>query len=186
MKLSESLLHEKEFGERIFKSSLDKAKTLLTEIFDLDFINNDPKIINIIDEPENYKFEIIFDIRGRKITALFNFENDHDDILSEVLRIKETSVNDIFILDKAENFKDTVKNAMDYIEEKYDIDFTPLDPEEENKNIISTKYIKDESWLAIFNSDYYEAEFKAEYIFIPGSEAYLTITQCKNHIIYLE
>jgi hypothetical protein len=186
MKLSESLLYKSEFGAKIFNSSLDKAKNLLSDIFDLDFNNPDPKIIQINDDSTEYKYELWFDINGRKITALFNFEKQHDDILSEVLRISETVVEFILIEDESKDYNNIVRKAMDYLENRYDIDFIPLDPEEENKNIIDVKFEKDESWYAKFVSENHESVFIAEYVHKTDEKASLKLTQFKHHIIYLE
>ncbi|MBU3173278.1 hypothetical protein [Clostridium estertheticum] len=187
MKLSKSLLDEKEIGQKIFKSGLNKAKNLLTDVFDLDFRNGDSKIINIEDDSDNLKYEILFDMNGRKITALFTFEEYQDDILREVLIIRELVVVNIPVEEVPNDIDKTIIKIMEILEEKYGINFTPLDPENEDKNIkeINTNE-KNDCLKVIFTSEDHEAKFKAEFKYKQGKMGFLKIEQHKEHLIYFE
>lgn len=187
MKFSESLLKDSEIGCNIFDNSVNKAKVLLSEIFELDFINSDKKIVSINENSDNYFFEVIFSIDDREIKALLNYEKINDDILSEVLIIKELHNFNIPIQinDNDYSFNNIINKAMDYLEEKYDIDFTPIDPEAKDKNIYKiVSDVKNNIWEVLFISSDYEAIFKAEYN--NDKKPYLKILQNNNHIIYLD
>lgn len=72
------------------------------------------------------------------------------------------------------------------MEEKYDINFTPLDPDEKDNNIkkvISTE--ADNRWIAIFITNDHESLFRAEYM-VYDKQPLLQITQFKTHVIYFE
>lgn len=184
MKLSESLLKEKDFGQRIFKNSIDKTKKILANIFQLDFENQDTRILSILEDKEKFNWSVMFDIEGRKIIAYFNFENKQDDILSEVLEITELEELNIHI-NVMGNFQNTENSIMEILENKYDINFTPLDPDEVDPNIREINSNSQENkWEAYFTSPDHEAEFKAEYIH--GIQDYIKISQYKKHKIYLE
>lgn len=188
MKLSESLLYEKEIGQKIFISRLNKAKRLLSEVFEINFDIDDSKILNT---KETYlKYEILFKLKNRRLIAIFTFEKDYEDILKEVLKIQEKEVTciPITIDDGKNNFKDIIKKIMAKLEEKYDINFIPLDPEEDDKNI--KKVISNEVeglWEATFTSDNNESEFKVKYQQIDNNvEPSFELTEYKQHLIYLD
>lgn len=187
MKISESLLYENEFGGRIFNNSVEKAKKLLSNVFDLNFNELDPKIIKINDCSENYRYEVIFNINGREITAIFNFESENleneDRIVREVLRINELENCDIKI-NQDKDFKVSISEIIDSFEEKYDIIFTLLDPDEKNENIKEFKYDeKNKIFKLSFTTDYHEALFNIEYI---ESDKVVKVNKYNHHVIYLE
>lgn len=182
MKLSVGLL-KGEIGKKIFNNSLNRAKKLIKEIYDIDLSNNS-KGLEIYDEEFSYK--TVFNKNNREITAVFKFEKDeeNDELLRETINIKEFEKT-VISIDESLSFKDAVNRIMDVLEEKYDVTFVLLDPEEQTKN----KYLKKveekkDEWELVFVADHHEGTFKVKYnAKEPGK---VNIFEYKNHVIYLE
>lgn len=187
MKFSKSLLQDQEIARRIFSNSIEKTKALLKDVFDLDFENKDTKIRELAQDDENNRFIVIFDLNGREITAELNFEPENDDILNETLKIHEFIEEDLILEDLPKNFKKAINKVMDLLEEKYDLNFIMLDPEEKDENIKNIKENTQEtSWEVTFTHDDHEAEFKAIFLYREDKGSSLTVKQHRKHVIYLE
>lgn len=186
MKLSKSLLQDKELGSNIFNNSIKKSKILLTDVFDLDFKNKDSRIKKLVRKDELYLFNVIFNLNGREITATLFFEPEKGDIVQEVLRINEVVKDSLVLNSFPTDYKGAIGEVMDLLEEKYQLKFTPLDPEEKDKKIKTiNENSLDKSWETIFTHEDYESEFKACFDY-KGNNSVLTIKEYKNHIIYLD
>lgn len=186
MKFSKSLINDKEFGHKFFNSRLNKAQSLLTDVFELDFTGNDSKVIDELKIPEQFKYSIKFKFNGRELTAKFQFVYCLEDLFTETFEIKEIAVIKVPLVAPANDFKSVVNEILEILEEKYDINFTPLDPDEEDTNIKKVILREaDTRWVATFITNDHEAVFKAEYTLI-DKQPLLRITQYKTHIIYFE
>lgn len=184
MKFSESLLKEKDIGQRIFLNSLSKSKALLKDIFGLDFEKDDPKILKLEEDSNEYKFKVSFLLNNREIKALFEFKKENEGIVSEVLKIHELDAEEI-ILTRYDNFKNVTNEIMDILEKKYELNFTPLDPGERDENIkLFSCNQKEQILRIVFTTDDNEAEFEVLYKFPDNKN--LIISECKQHLIYIE
>jgi hypothetical protein len=188
MKFSENLIYESHFGSKIFNKYVDNIKGLLSEIFEIDFSNLDSNKICENLNLTDYIYEVKFHLEDRNIDihSAFSFEKDKKDLLSGVLKINEISIDKWIIECDSNNYNNIINAIMTYLEEKYDIDFTPLNLDEENKNIKNVEVNQDESWASNFTSNNHESEFFAEFHYDTGKEHVLKITQIKAHAVYLD
>jgi len=186
MKFSHSLLNTDDIGLKIFNNGVQKSKELLTEVFGLDFINGDSRIVGIVDDCKNYNFEVIFNLNGREITVDFIFETEKD-IVIEVLRIREIEECSIEFNSISDDFIVNINKVFDYLEDEFDLDFTPLDPIDIDTNIKEINKNQDEKTLKIiFTQDHHEGWFEAEYKYIQDEKQIIKIVQYKEHKIYLD
>lgn len=181
MKFSESLLKDKELGGRVFESSIKKSEKLLSDIFGIDFERGveEKNIISYKKDKDSYLYEVVFKFKEREIKADLTFEPEND-IFSEVLKIFEYSEEIIEI--QGNSFNEKVKNIISILEEKYGLDFVPLDPEQVDKNI--KKISSDEefsNWETKFTADHHESTFNAKL-----ENDKLTIKEDKEHLFYLD
>lgn len=185
MKFDKSLINDKEAGIKLFKNRLKKAQEMLKEIFEVNFTSYDPMILHVDDKSEQFKYEAVFKLNERTITAIFEFEEHlNSGILVEVLKIKETEIKDIPIITDTLSFKIVVNRILSILEGVYDINFTTLDLDEEDEHI--KKVISNETenfWAAIFTTEENEGAYKAEYILSESKQPFLRITNYKKHII---
>ena len=146
MKFSGSLFENKDIGNRIFDNSIIRTKTLLKDVFALHFECPDPNIIKVNRDMDEWIFEVIFKMNESEITAIFNYDvEDHcNDIVREILTISEYNIEKVIIPGVEEEGKkeeelylENVKRIQDYLESRYELNFTPLDPAEKESNIIS-------------------------------------------------
>lgn len=190
MQLSESLLKDKEIGKMIFNNSIHKTKVLLKDIFGLDFENEDPSINLIAKDDDLYSFKVVFNLNEREIIAEFKFQHETKDMVKEVLKIYEDEINVIPFSVESEDFKIIKNKVMDILENQFEVNFTPLDPETEDKNI---KYFKADdnkkNLECSFTVDNQEIEFIAKHneeMNTAGGGRYIEIYKHKKHSIYLD
>jgi hypothetical protein len=196
MKFSGSLLENKDIATRIFSNSVSKTKSILKDIFGLNFEGSDPMIKAVTEEVESFKFDVVFTLNEREITADFKYEVEDlaGDIVTEILTISESTSERIKMADIRADTKDGkqlywkyVNGLQDYLESKFELNFTPLDPEEKDSNIISINPDEDNlSWICAFNQEHQEGRYEATFQLTPGKDQYMLLTQRKKHMIYLD
>lgn len=191
MKFSGSLLQSKSIGERFFYNSLNKVNSLLSSIFGLDFSGE--KGIKINKNIDEYNYSVSFILDGHEINAVFEYEVEdyQNNILSEVLTIIENDVeitsfeNGCSHDQLQDRFLSCVHEIQKYLENKYEIDFTPLIPGENDPKIVSTNCnINDLTWESIFTQDHLDGQFIIHYKFLDNpTESYKTIIKRCHKII---
>ncbi len=191
MKFSKSLLKTEDIASKIFKNGVMKSKELLTEVFGLDFRNNDERIVSISDNEDLFKYEVVFSLNDRHITVKFSFDEDsNSDIVSEVLEINEIEKEDIISIDidksNISNFNSNIDKIIDYLEKRFELNFTPLDPEDKDekiKQIVKKEENLNTIWYVKFIQEYHEGSFELYYNHIDKS---IELTKNKKHKIYLD
>lgn len=196
MKFSGSLLEDKDIGIKIFNNSLNKCKTLLKDIFGLNFEGEDPNIINVNEDTKNYNFSVVFNINNREIIANFNYEAEEssNNMVIEILNIKEPCIEIVELLspetkgmDDKENFFSNLNKVQDYLERNFEINFTPLDPDEKDENINSVNLDeKSLSWNARLTQDYNEGYYEVIYRYLPEQAQHFIINHYNHHKIFLD
>jgi hypothetical protein len=196
MKFSGSLLENKDIGTRIFNNSVSKTKNLLKDIFGLNFEVTDPNINSLIEDTENYRFETIFTLNSRKITAglFYEVEDLTNDIITETLTITEHANENVLLpgavkagTEYRKLFWENVKRVQDYLEKRFELNYTPLDPEDKDENIISVAHDeRNFTWKSVFKQDHQEGNFEVKYNFVAGQDQYIAIVQNKQHKIFLD
>ena len=152
MKATKTILKDKEIGKKIYEKGLRQAKQLLNEIFSVNFDSLE-NFKHYKEDSDAYSFEAVFDFNNREVRASFQFYPEDNDMLSEVLDIWTDSVEikkPIFIF--SNEYKERISQLMSFVEKNYDVNFTPLDPEEIDEQIL---YVKD-------NDDVWETEIHKE------------------------
>lgn len=185
MRFSKSLLQDKDIGKKIFNSSIEKTKQLLSDIFELDFTVENSMIKEVIKDDYLYFFKMIFNFKNREISATLNYEPEEIDVVQETLNISEIVEEEIQIKDIPNDYQKAINKVMDILEEKYEINFTPLNPSEIDNNI---KNINNQNfcWEVIFIHNDHEGEFKAIYTHNEKEGSSLTVIEHKQHIIFFE
>lgn len=191
MKFNDSILNNADIGQIFFLSSINKANQLLTDVFGLNFYDNDPSIIGINADKDQYRYEVVFNYNGGKIQSVLNYDKTGDDNLQELLYISEhderIDSETIYFPDDIRTFNDAINKCMAYLEDKYNINFTPLDPGEADENITSVNFNEnEETWEAAFIDNNQEAEIKAQYKKDKDGISALNISRFRKHVIYLD
>lgn len=187
MKFSKSLLEDKDIGKNIFNSSIGKTKELLSDVFGLDFKTKDPMIKEIIIDEDFYLFKVTFYLNNRVISASLNYQPEGKDVLRETLTISESVERNIEIKIVESDYKKAINQIMDFLEEKYEINFISLDPDEIDNNIKIVEENREEKFLeVVFSNDSYESEFKARFIHNEEGLSSLSVIENKKHIIIFE
>lgn len=194
MKFSSSLLENKDISTKIFNNSIAKANLLLKDVFGLNFDGNDLNIKKINEDADKFRYGVIFTLNGREITVSLTYnDEDNSDILTEVLSICESISENFIAFASIKNVKeadsqffDNVKEVQNYLEEKFDLNFTPLDPDDKDINIVSIELKEDNFTMnSIFKQEHHEGTFEVKYKFVPGQKQIVTLIQHKQHKIYL-
>jgi hypothetical protein len=187
MQLSKSLLNDPNIGHLIFQNSLVQIKSLLSDIYGLNFNNSDPNIIELTENKELNKFNAVFIHNGRNVTAALDFEESQDDIVRGVIRIHDFDEEIISIPGQAVSFNDVVAKIESILEERFALSFIHLDPDQKDVNIKDMiKNDQDETLEIAFTIEDQEATFKAMYKFKPDVEPAFKLVRHNQHIIYLE
>lgn len=187
MKYSKALLKDNDIGMKLYDNSVAKSKELLSDIFGLTFVPQDERIVRISENPETKVFEVEFKLSDRTIFATQSYESDAEDLVQEILNISESVVEDIPLVDIPSNYDQALHRVMDILEQKYDLNFTPLDPHDTDKNIKMVQSQLDEHAMAvIFVCEDQEALFTATFIFVDNGASSLSVKQDKQHTIYLD
>lgn len=187
MKYSKSVLLEGDFQKKIFEKGVEKCKEFLTDIFGVDFNENDEKITNVLEDFENKTFEVWLCLGKRTIFVSFAYEEDDDDFIQEILTIEETNSENVSVNNIPSDYTKAVNHVMDLLEEKYELEFTPLDQSEKDENIKTVYNQPNENIMeVIFTHEDHEATFKAVFRFVGSGESSLNVEQFKKHIIYLD
>lgn len=185
MKFSKSLLADSDIGNKVFSNSIIKAQTLLTDIFDLSFNGSDPRIKTYELNDDTMSFTISFTMNDRLINAELCYEDIQTDLFHEVLNICEDVTEHIELTDIPKDYNNAVSKVMDILESKYELVFTPLDPNDVDNNI---KYIsgrpENDKLEIVFTHEDHEALFTATFLF--SDEPMLSVVQAKKHSIFLE
>ncbi|MCT4584048.1 MAG: hypothetical protein N4A54_03900 [Peptostreptococcaceae bacterium] len=187
MKFSYSLLKNTDIRQKLYSNGVAKTKELLKDVFGLDFEKEDPKIIDIKVQEKEFCFGVIFLLNGRKISAGYGLEKEKDNIVSEILLITETEEEKVIIKNISNKFEDNINKVQEYLEERYELNFTPLDPNEKDENIIEIINNKaDLTWEVTFIQEHHESKFIARFMQIENTTYNMQITQLKKHKIYLD
>jgi hypothetical protein len=187
MKYSRALLDTAEIGSKLYSNSVSKTKELLTDIFGLSFDPDDDRILSFSNNPDTMVFEVKFRLNERTIYATHSYEKCGDDLVQEVVVITESVTEDLPLPDLPTDYKKAIDHVMDLLEEKYDLDFTPLDPLEEDENIsIINNDPSDGRMEVVFKHEDHEAVFTAVFRFMENGSSDLTVKQNKRHVIYLD
>lgn len=183
---SKNLLNNQEIAEGLFNATVDKSIKYLREILGEDFFILDPDG-EIEKELDKYKFEAVFNFNERCIHATISLEEEKEDLLKEVLRLKEEKEKIIIVNYIPGSYKDAINNVVDILEQTYNLNFTPLDPSYKDKNIRDIKENKNKGyWKARFLHDDIEGEIEALFTFNENEGSTLIVKEYKNYIIYLD
>lgn len=185
MKFSRSLLAVDGAGERIFNGSVDKAKALLKSIFDIDFNCVGTEIKDFSVNYGTNVFTTVFEYLGRTITAKLSYVSVQDDIIQDILEISEEPVSVLVENGISNDLKTSVNKALDILEERYNLNFTPLDPDDKDNNIKNIINPDSESMTIRFTQDDHEGEYTAS-IFIHEGLYNLSVISEIKHLIYLD
>lgn len=187
MIFSKSLLEDNDIGKRIIENSIEKSKSLLNEIFDLDCVNASSNIKELHQGENMNIFKVVFMFGDREINVTLEYEGCGEDLVKEVLIIRESSEESIVLDVPGRDYKSACDAVMNYLEEKYQLDFTPLDPDEEDSNIASIRDdAEDMIYKVCFTHDDHEAIFTAALVYKEDIKQILKINQDKKHCIYFE
>lgn len=185
VKFSRSLLSVGEVGDRVFNGSIDKAKELLSSIFGIDFECGGDGIKDFSINYGTNVFTTVFEYLGRSITAKLSYIPVNDDIVQDILEIIEEPVTVLTKSKLSDDFKKAVNTAMDILEEKFDINFTPMDLDEKDANIKEIRILEPESMTISFIHDDQEGEFTAA-VFINEGFYNLSVIHLKKHIVFFD
>lgn len=169
--------------------SEDKAKTLLSEVF--------IKGREIIDSLYNIGIDFPVDRHFHSNSESYRYTIKHSDQLMftfaltkidkfyhEIVRIIEHKEFETIIEDQ-ENNKMAIHKAIDYLEEKYDLDFTPLNPDNPDKriNFVESNGNKLKASFILNDVDsIYSVEFTCD----DGKNGHLKISEDITHTIFLD
>lgn len=182
MRFSRSLLENEDIKRNIYQKGVSKSKKVLTDIFGLDFESKNANIVNSDENESKLNLDISFIFNDRKIAAKYYFDEDKDDMLNEILLITENEKEAIQLDNVSEDFISNINKIQDILEEKYELNFTPLDPEEEDMNIIAIESTSN-SWKVIFNQDFHEGKIIASY---KEGDHVIQIDILREHRIYID
>lgn len=187
MKFSKALLLDGDIGTKLFSNSVSKSKDLLNDIFGLCFAGDDPNIHKIVLDDSKRIFLVKFSLGDRIITAELCYKVFQGDMLQEVLIIKENATIIHALSDLPNDFGQAISKVMDILEFEYDLEFTPLDPNDVDSNIKDVtiqQCTESENLKIVFTHEEHEAIFTAKFLFSEDSK--LTVLQAKKHLIFLE
>lgn len=186
MKFSTSLLSDVGIRKKLFTSGVEKSKELLALIFGLDF-NSDNNILTINEQAELFTYTVSFLYHGRTLTASYGLETKEDNLETEVLSVAETD-KEYVRLDKAtESFSKNVNLIIEYLENRFELNFTPLDPAEDDKNILEINFDeKEQIWQVTFLNEKIEGKIIAAYMLAEKEEQTLQLTYLKKNIIIFD
>ncbi|HPT76974.1 MAG TPA: hypothetical protein PLF27_07475 [Sedimentibacter sp.] len=180
MKFSKSLLNNGYVRERIFENGINKTRKILHYVF------GDIYGVKEVVSHENFSYKAEFVFSDRPITALYRLDQEDDEIVKELIEICEVEEKNVCITPDQEvvinDFWDVVKKVQDYLENEFEIDFTPLDPAEKDEKIKDIKHDENnKTWQVTFTQDHQEGYFIATY-----KDKCLRITHYKKHNILLD
>lgn len=180
MKFSKGLLNDKDIMKKIYDSSVDKSKSMLKDIFGIDFEENDSRIKEIFQNDDEFKVD--FEFNGRDITGELEFGEEGDSAISQLV-IKET-VEKVVDFEKVNDYNHAVNLAMNFLEDNYELEFTPLDPQDKDEQIQDVRE-DGKTYEVSFKRDYHEGSFVTKLSY-EGERASLLITENKRNSIYLD
>jgi len=169
LKFSKSLLSNNDIRQKLFLNGVEKSKELLKYIFGIDFNLDD---LNAVADEKEFTFSLIFKFGNALISAKYSLHKENDtEILQEILEIveKDESSTEVYLTgnDKRltnNDYWDSLKKVQDYLESRFDINFTPLDPSDKDKRILELNYDEENKfWETKFIQDHQEGYFTATY-----------------------
>lgn len=186
MKFSSNLLSDTEIRNKLFKSGVEKSQELLTLIFGLDFNSQDTNIINVDKQPEQFTYTVSFLYHGRTLTASYGLQPEGL-LESEILSVAETDKEIVTLENATDSFSSNVNLIIEYLEKRFDLNFTPFDPGEDDKNILEINFDEREQvWQTIFLTECFEGKVIAAYMLTEKQKQTLQLTYLKNHIIIFD
>ena len=189
MKLSKSVLLDEFIGEKLFNGMKDKTNKFIKDIYDIDV--NDASIKSVNTDIKNYRYAIIFNHSGRSIGIGCSFEDDEktDDMICEVLHIVEVDNKSISIPNTniERTYNELVDAAQTYLENNFDLNFTPIDPNTNDPKIIGVEENENQYiWKTLFTQPYHDGRYEVYVSVVPHTGAYINIVANKRHKIYLD
>lgn len=185
MKFSIGLLHDKDIGEKIFHKGVAKSNKLLKDIFDLNFNDDVPDLEDFTLDYEKRVYKLSFHFKERYIKALLTYVPVDVDVIQDVLEIYEEDKTAYFKDLDVYDYYNAVETAIEILENKYKLNFTPLDPEERDINILDLKSNEPDLFEVAFTQDDYEGTYKAS-VDIKEGFFVLSVTHMIKNTIYLE
>ncbi len=181
MKYSTSLVKNEDVAIKLLAEVFNKGKSLISDIYGVEL--NDPILsdFEIDTKVDRYCYTIM---PIKDISVKFQLKKGDSSLLNEVITINEV-VNEFIVFEDFNNNRDAMYGVIDYLEKTYDLDFTPLNPENPDKKI---KRIESENshLRVIFSQNELESDFKAVFVCEDGKNCSLEIEENKNHSIYLD
>lgn len=188
MRFSKNLLDDNEIRDRLFQSSVQKTNNFIREIFQVD-VESDANLIkgNKIIDRNNYKYGLVIAKDGRSIGIGCCLEEVENDMYAEVINIFEVLIDNLPLPDQEDmSYNEMCDYAQTYLEDKYDLNFTPIDPENNDANILSIEEDPDKFlWKALFVQPYHDGQHLAQINIVDGTLILETVTNSRQKI-YLD
>lgn len=185
LKFSKSLLNDSLIRKRLFQAGIEKSQSLIKQIFNVD----KTELKEILKKESEYIYSIQFMFKDRIISACYSLKDDCN-ILTELFEIRETSeesfeiaLNENDLRPTESDFWNSVKKVQDFLESKFTINFTHVDPEEKDSRIKEIKYDENSCvWNCSFTQDDLEGYIDVKYTNFQS----LKITQYMIHNIFFD
>lgn len=188
MKFSKTLLENKEIKERIFENGVEKANELIEYIFGSEALLS---LQNVIKDDKNedlfiMKYGANFNYNDRDIYFLYVICECEEDtsLLEEVINIMEFNTKQIKLNISSDSFKNSISEIKNYLEKQYKLDFTPLNLDIKDKNILDVNVDEEaKEWITVFNQEDFEGKYIATFSF---KDSILEIKKIKEHKVILD
>jgi len=185
MKFSIGLFYDSEIGKNIFTNEITKANKLLNEIFGLDFNQGIPGTNDAVIDYDKKIYKIGFSFKNRYIRAQLVFMQVDVDVIQDALEIYEDARIIYSEYNLPGDFYDAVDKVINILEDLYDLNFTPLDPNDKDINIIDIIKKEPELFEVVFTHDDFEGNYKATMYEIEGHYE-LEVKQFIKNTIFLD
>lgn len=185
MKFSKNLLNDPDIKNRLFDSSVQKTNAFIKEIFMVN-VERDAHLVKgdkILDR-DKYKYGLVIVKDGRNIGIGCCLE-EVDGMFAEVINIFEVRIDTIPLPSKM-SYNEICDYAQTYLEGKYDLNFTHIDPEVKDDKILKIEEDPNQFlWKALFVQPYHDGNHLAQITISDGNLVLETVTNAK-HKIYLD
>lgn len=191
MRFSKSILFDKSIGTNLFNGMVDKTNKFIKDVYDIDVNSNDARIRSINADDNNYRYGMIINYGERNIGIGCSFEKEEnrDDTFSEVLHIVEVYNESVSIPESKckDSYNKLVDSTQTYLENRYGLNFTPIDPETNDPNIIDVEENENQYiWKALFAQAHHEGRYEVQMSGDPKVGACIKVIANKRHKIYLD
>ncbi len=191
MKFSKDLLDDVEVKSRMFDSTVQKTNNFVKDIYLIDADKGDHRIkSNKVIDLENYRYGLVISIGNRNIGIGCNLEgvDDTNNMVTEVINIFEAQIDKVTIPNAGKMFyNELLDYAQTYLEDKYGLNFTPIDPDDKDSNILS---IEEDPvtfyWKALFVQPYHDGHYVSKINVTERDQVTLETVINKRHKVYLE